>query len=117
MIGINDENTPFYVFDSSNTGTVSVYEDRASVVFNFIFVAVELGRHTKIKITPSKISASDNLESLRIRDRGCRFPSESETMRFLSDYSFKGCVFECMLDRARQECGCTPWNYPHPPGE
>ena len=33
-------------------------------------------------------------------------------MTALNEYSFKGCMFECMLDLAQQECGCVPWNYP-----
>ena len=42
---------------------------------------------------------------------------ENEDLEILRDYTKAGCEFECMLDFARDACGCTPWNFPHPPGE
>ena len=71
---------------------------------------------TRVKILPDVVSANANLRSLKIEERDCRFPEEGEDMTIFKEYSSKGCVFECMLHLARETCGCTPWNYPHPPG-
>ena len=70
-----------------------------------------------IDIVPSQIVASPQLRQLPIKDRDCKFPDENEDMEILNEYSQNGCFFECQLKRAREACGgCTPWDYPHPPG-
>ena len=86
------------------------------LTYNFSPLTVPPGKLTTIKITPTKATAADSLRAMTEEERGCRFPHETQGMEILRDYSFKGCVFECMLRLAREECGCTPWNYPHPPG-
>ena len=60
-----------------------------------------------------EIVSSEDLRSVPVKHRKCRFPEEDEQMEILSEYSEGGCRFECALKQARDKCGgCTPWNYP-----
>ena len=34
-------------------------------------------------------------------------------MSFLTEYSRKGCEFECAVKKAISFCRCLPWNYPN----
>ena len=98
--------------------------------------AVRLGEATFVKISTHKNSARPGLKSMSVENRGCRFASESEGLKvkcsavqknksaihcfyfqMFHNYSKAACQFECMLGHASQVCGCTPWNFPFPPGK
>ena len=75
-----------------------------------------VGEKAKIRVTPSLVSGEENLLDMTVDLRNCMFTHESQDMEMMRAYSQAGCKFECMLARAREECGCTPWEYPHLPG-
>ena len=113
------QKTPFDVFGNRLTSETIKHPSTCSYCYvlyvrNF---SVQPGTYTKVSITPRVERAGPNLRTLDIEDRSCRFPEENEGMSLLQEYSFSGCVFECMLEMGRDTSGCTPWNYPHPAGK
>ena len=68
-------------------------------------------------MSATKTSSDPKLLDIDVEKRGCRFPQENSEMATLVNYTEAGCQFECLLELARQECGCTPWNFPHPQGD
>ena len=44
--------------------------------------------------------------------RKCSFPHETQGLELLSNYTKEGCVYECMIKKAREACRCTPWDFP-----
>ncbi len=69
-------------------------------------------------MTAHEVKSSSDLRQLPIRDRKCRFADETEgVMTVLGRYTQSGCQFECMLEKSRAACRCTPWNYPRPPND
>ena len=78
-------------------------------------VEVFPGFHTSVLVTPKKIDARRNLESMEPARRGCMFPSysnaNSSSVLFRS-YANANCLFECKVMLARSECGCVPWDFP-----
>ena len=81
------------------------------------WIRVSAGYQTSIKIVPTSISASPWLRDLDPEERNCKFMDESHDLEIFEVYTQAGCHFECWLRESRKVCGCTPWNYPHPPGE
>ena len=74
------------------------------------------GGITSINLTPKLVRSDSTVQDMRIEQRGCRFAHETEGLELLKEYSEAGCKFECKLRQAREKCGCTPWDYPHPKG-
>ena len=76
-------------------------------------VGVEFGHETEILVTPTQHTASNNLRSLDITSRGCRFPDEKpEGFTLFRNYSRIGCLYECLLRQSEAKCRCSPWNFP-----
>ena len=42
-----------------------------------------------------------------------RYRDENELLKIFANYTRNACRFECMLERAHESCGCTPWNFPY----
>ena len=78
---------------------------------------VYLGEEAEVTIDAYKMSPNPNIANLSPADRECRFPHETQGLQILKVYTKEGCQFECSLRKARELCGCTPWNYPFVPGK
>ena len=74
------------------------------------------GGITSLTLVPKVVKADSTVQDMTIEQRGCRFSHENEDMEILKAYTREGCRFECKLKQAREKCGCTPWDYPHPHG-
>lgn len=67
-------------------------------------VTVEPGRHTVVKVLPSRMAATEDLRSIGVDRRGCRFPDEAADggASLTAEYSQAGCQFEYMLNYSRE---------------
>ena len=79
-------------------------------------MTVDPGHTTRIQVSATKTSSYPELLDVDVDKRGCRFSKENDNMKIMTNYTEAGCRFECLLQLARDECGCSPWNYPHPHG-
>ncbi len=72
-------------------------------------------KHTML-VTPAMVHTDASLKDLALQDRSCYFGTEAERagLTVFKVYSQEGCLFECSLWKAYKECGCVPWDYPHP---
>ncbi len=63
-------------------------------------------------VAPQVLESTENIISVPLEKRHCRFVSESGNLDMFKDYGFKSCIFECMYKHAKDFCSCVPWNYP-----
>ncbi len=80
---------------------------------------VHIGSHVIFLLTPVVLASTRSLEELHLSQRKCLFHHEKvriveQETSVLTDYSQRGCVFECMLKQASKTCLCTPWDMPYP---
>ena len=77
-------------------------------------MSIRAGTITRVRITPAYTSSAPGLQgALDINSRQCRFRDENELLKIFANYTRSACRFECMLERAHESCGCTPWNFPY----
>ncbi len=73
------------------------------------------GYKLEIEVSPVEVVSTPQLKGVSINKRDCRFQDEGNGfMEILEDYSQSGCLFECVLKKAREFCRCTMWNMPVP---
>ena len=75
-------------------------------------IEIEPGTSTMITVTPTVYEANENLKSIPIEKRRCRFESENP-LKLFKNYSMDGCIFECLIEAAFETTKCIPWDYPH----
>ena len=73
---------------------------------------VKGGYKTTIHVEPMEIIASEDLRSVPISKRQCRFEDETEGIMLLKRYSQSGCQFEMKIRKLQDICKCTPWYIP-----
>ena len=78
---------------------------------------VQAGFKIILNVQAMEIIPSENLKSLPIESRNCRFPEETDNLEIFKTYSQSACEFEFLLKKAREACKCTPWFIPHPSKE
>ena len=75
-------------------------------------IKIEAGTSTMITVTPTVYEANENLKSIPIEKRNCRFEFEN-SLKLFQNYSMDGCIFECLIESAFEGTNCIPWDYPH----
>ena len=81
-------------------------------------VKIRFGLETEVKVQPIVQKSDEELRSLKIKHRNCRFPDETDgRVSIFKTYTQSTCQFECMLQFSRKSCHCTPWDYPFHPQE
>ena len=101
------ETRPFKTLISSQRG----YFDALSVSKE-----VKFGFETTYDVLPTEVKGTRELQSMLEEKRKCRFSDEVHKKdRLFKTYSQSSCEFECRVHKAREECKCTPWNFPTPP--
>ena len=76
------------------------------------FVVKLLPKCFSIVVTPRVLDSSDDVRSLLINERHCKFSDETDDSSLFQIYSHNGCLFECLWRQAQEACGCIPWKYP-----
>lgn len=71
-------------------------------------ILCEINTNNFIGINPEIISATKNIKSRRITERGCLFPHERSLDTF-DMYSFHNCMVECKMLWILELCGCIPF--------
>ena len=71
------------------------------------------GYKVTYKIQAMEIVPSEDLRSLTIESRKCRFADEYEGMNMFKIYTKAGCEFEQNVKRVKDICRCLPWYIPH----
>ena len=81
---------------------------------------VTAGTETDIMVSMNDLYSTPEVRKIDKKTRKCRFKDEpigtSEGLTFMDKYSQTGCTFQCYLEIAAKDCGCTPWYYPRVPG-
>ena len=80
-------------------------------------ILLEPGEKMSVLVNARIQVANADLRDLDIETRKCKFLDETQGLTIMKQYTKDGCVFECMIKMAKEECGCIPWNFPHPPGK
>ena len=62
-------------------------------------ILIKPGHTNLIAISPTRITASDNLKKIPVDKRNCLFPEEHK-LKLFKNYSKPSCDFECSLDYA-----------------
>ena len=78
------------------------------------------GHNNIIALSGSKIDAEEDLRSLKVEDRNCKFPDERDGLTLYKTYSYTNCIFECSLLYAKDSLktennstyDCIPWYFP-----
>ena len=79
--------------------------------------AVKAGYKTTINVQPMEISASEDLRSVAINKRNCRFSDELGDLVIFKSYSQSACNFEKNMRQIHKLCHCVPWYFPTPFGQ
>ena len=70
------------------------------------------GYKTIWKIQAMEIEPSDDLRSLDVESRKCRFADETDGLEIFGVYTKTGCDFEQSVKQAQGICNCVPWYIP-----
>ncbi len=89
-------------------------------VSNLASIDIKTGYNTLIALSGSVTSTSQDLISMKSRDRKCLFEQEKANLTIFQHYSQSNCFFECFLSYTRnytqkkynQSESCIPWNFP-----
>ena len=63
-------------------------------------IKLEAGQSYQLKIVPTQHIATDAFKQLSLDNRGCRLSKEIYDGSIFKNYSEKGCIFECVLQKA-----------------
>ena len=98
---------PFKIEISSRKG----YFDALSVAKQ-----IKPGYELTLDVQPIEVYGTQSLHEVEEEARKCKFSYEvtNESSMFKT-YSQSSCAFECQVNKARDKCLCTPWNFPSPP--
>ena len=66
---------------------------------------------TKVKVQVQ--DADENIRTVEVKKRKCRFEDETDGLKLFSTYSKDNCLYECRYQLAKEKCQCVPWNVPH----
>ena len=64
------------------------------------------------KVGASKISTTERFDSLDKRLRDCALISDDSNSNLTKIYSQTSCEYECLINNAKKNVGCIPWNIP-----
>ena len=67
--------------------------------------------YTKMKVEVA--DADENVRTVEVKKRKCRFEDEIDGLEIFSTYSKVNCLYECRYQLAKEKCHCVPWNFPH----
>ena len=73
---------------------------------------LKVGYHTTWKVQAMEIFPSEDLRSIPISRRKCRFEDEIEGQEIFQVYSQSACKFEFKIKKAKEFCQCLPWYIP-----
>ena len=79
--------------------------------------AVKAGYKTTINAYPMEIRASEELRSVSLEKRKCKFTDELGDLLLFKSYSQSACNFEKNMRKIHKLCNCVPWYYPTPFGQ
>ena len=79
-----------------------------------IIQEIKPGFHTIWKVQAMEIVPSDDLYTVLVDKRECKFSDETDGFELFSKYSQTACQFECGIKKAEKICGCYPWYVPAP---
>ena len=66
-----------------------------------------------MKVKVEVADADENIRTVDVRKRKCRFEDETDGLKIFSTYSRANCLYECRYQLAKKKCQCVPWNFPH----
>ena len=66
-----------------------------------------------IKVKVEVEDADENIRTVEVKKRKCRFEDETDRLKIFSTYSKANCLYECRYQLAKEKCQCVPWNFPH----
>ena len=75
-------------------------------------IAIKAGYKTSIYVEPMEIVGSEDLRSVPINKRKCRFYDEIGDVQLFKNYSQSACKFEKSMKKIYDVCKCTPWFVP-----
>jgi len=121
--GMDDEGFTFALVRAKNkmmrslpSYDVSFSNPFTSFDFHTQVGKVQFTKHTTVKVRPMALQTDENLRNARPSNRHCRFADEKVSQdSVFNSYSQLGCQFDNSLQKARDLCNCTPWDFPLPP--
>jgi len=87
----------------------SPYEPADPIEMNVLHL--HAGMTYNVAIDAQKLASKPEIEDMEEKKGRCR-KETSSNLKFFQRYSQVACLFECRLQRAFEECGCAPWDYP-----
>ena len=75
------------------------------------------GHITTIKVKPSQQKSEEDIRTLPVTHRKCRFEDENHDLSSFKIYNEIHCLLDCKMRIATKICGCRPWGYPGEPEE
>ena len=76
-------------------------------------ISIEPGHSVLVNVLPRLFRTTADFNDLKLHQRKCKLPHETEGCQFLKEYSRSGCEFECAVQKAISLCKCLPWYYPN----
>lgn len=80
--------------------------------WNNKIIQVVTGHITTINIKPSQQKSEEDIRSLPVTHRKCRFEDEDHGLSSFKNYNEIHCLLDCKMNIAAKICGCRPWSYP-----
>jgi len=73
---------------------------------------IQPGYSYTFKVLANQMIVTKRFEEMPMKDRNCLLPHENINMKFMSNFTKGGCLYECAINQMVQTCNCTPWNIP-----
>ena len=73
---------------------------------------IKAGYKSIIEVEPMEIVASEDLKTVPLAKRKCKFDDEIDGIKLFKTYSQSGCEFEMNIRKGLKKCKCVPWFIP-----
>ena len=74
-------------------------------------IKLEAGKEYFIEISPKGQKASEAFKALNEDQRKCKLESDVIKGSIFKKYTKNNCKYECHVEKARNNCGCKPWDF------
>ena len=74
---------------------------------------VQPGKRSSIHVSYEYLTLTKDAEREGIKERGCRLAAETHSKNRFPHYTRRACIYECVMEKAKELYGCVPWHYAH----
>ena len=74
---------------------------------------VQAGKRSSLYVSYEYLTLTEDAKGELLEERGCKLDTERGVQSRFPNYTRRACIYECVMERAKEMFGCVPWHYAH----